>query len=125
MPFRIAIGPCKCQQPYSDELHSAACREIDRHRSAWGQRLPGDLAAVPIESFEPLEISGRAAIFGVHRHALDAGRTLIVFQIFIATWSRPTYFSVGSVGRFYAEGLLVDASGAVTMAPDEVMWGFR
>lgn len=125
MGFRIAIGPCKCQQPYGDGLQAAACEHIDRHLRAWQSRLPADLAAVPSELFEELEIDGQHATFGLHRRSLDAGRTLVVFQVFIDTWSRPTFLSFGRVGRLYAEGILVGADGGVSVAPDEVMWEFR
>jgi hypothetical protein len=83
------------------------------------------LPAVPSESFEDLDIEGHYATFGVHKHILEDRRTLVVFQVFVDTWSRPTFLSVRRVGRLYAEGILIGHDGAVDMAPDEIMWEFR
>lgn len=125
MSFRIAIGPCKCRQPYGDRLAVAACEQIERHLRAWRSRLPADLAAVPWESFEDFDIEGCFATFGLHKHALDHNRTLIVFQVFVHTWSRPTFLSFRRVGRLYAEGLLIGPDGDVQPASDDLMWDFR
>ena len=125
MGFRVALGPCSCRQPYGDSLGQTACELIDATLSAWRPRLPADLAAVPVESYEVHEIGGHAAVLGVHKHQLGDGGTLVVVHVFIHTWSRPTYLSFRQVGRMYAEGILVAAGGEVRTAPDELMWEFR
>ena len=125
MGFRIAIGPCSCRQPSSDSLGRTACGLIDATLSAWRPRLPADLAAVPVESYEVHEIDGCPAVLGVHKHQLADGGTLVIVHVFIHTWSRPTFLSFGQVGRLYAEGILVAAGGEVSTPPDELMWEFR
>jgi hypothetical protein len=125
MGFRVVIGPCECAEPFRDRIQAAACEQIQAHLRAWKARLPADLAAVPSELFEPFEIEGNHATFGLHKHAFEDGSTLIVFDVFVDTWRRPTVLSLGRVGRLYAEGIVVRPDGAVTTAPDEVMWEFR
>jgi hypothetical protein len=75
--------------------------------------------------YEDERVEGHTITFGTHKHALEAGHTLVVFQALVHTWTRPTYLSLGAVGRMYAEGLVVTASGAVERATDEVLWPFR
>jgi hypothetical protein len=125
MGFRVVIGPCECAEPFRDRIQAAACEQIQAHLRAWKARLPADLTAVPAESFEHLEIEGNHATFGLDKHSLEDGSTLIVFHIFVETWRRPTVLSFGRVGRLYAEGIVVRPHGDVTTAPDEVMWEFR
>ena len=72
-----------------------------------------------------VRVEGHVITFGTYKHALESGETLVVFQALVHTWSRPTFVSVGAVGRMYAEGLIVSATGTVRRAPDEVMWTFR
>lgn len=102
-----------------------ACGRIGAEMEAWRRRLPGDLGAVPIEASEVIDVSGRAATFTVIRRELSDGDTLVVFQVFVPTWSKPTFLSVGAVGRIYAEGLVIRRAGAIEAAPDELMWEFR
>ena len=79
--------------------------------------------AVP-DSREVTDVDGHRTLFGTLKHELPDG-TLVVFQAFVHTWSRPTYRSLGAVGRMYAEGLLIPSEGVVRTAPDELMWPFR
>ena len=125
MGFRIAIGPCSCRQPHADRLGRTACEMIEAALSAWRLRLPVDLRAVPVESYEVHEIERRAVVFGVHKHSLADGATLVLCHVFVHTWCRPTYLSFGQVGRLYADGLLVTADGLVSEAPEDLMWEFR
>ena len=56
---------------------------------------------------------------------MNAGGTLVVCQALVHTWSRPTFLSIGAVGRMYAEGLLLRHDGSVEPASDDLMWQFR
>lgn len=123
--FRIAIGRCDCRKPYGDPISAKACAVIDARLESWRKRLPADLAAVPAEAYEDERVEGHVITFGTHRHVLETGDTLLVFQALVHTWTRPTFLSLGAVGRMYAEGLLVSPRGTVERAPDEVMWPFR
>jgi hypothetical protein len=123
--FRIAIGRCDCRKPYRDSISAKACEAIDVRLESWRKRLPTDLASVPTEVYEDERVEGHGVTFGTHKHALETGDTLVVFQALVHTWVRPTFLSFGAVGRMYAEGFLVSPSGAVERAPDEVMWPFR
>ena len=125
MGFRIAIGHCGCGEPYRDQIEKVACSIITTLIASWESRLPAELAALPSEAYEEEQVEGLAITLGTHKHTLDDGDTLVVFQAFVRTWSRPTYLSIGAVGRMYAEGLLVSASGLVSSPPDDLMWGFR
>jgi hypothetical protein len=123
--LRIAIGRCECTKPYHDAMQSKACEAIDARLQSWLTRLPADLGAVPVEAYEDVRVEGHVITVGTQKHALESGETLVVFQALVHTWSRPTFLSVGAVGRIYAEGLIVSATGTVQRAPDEVMWTFR
>jgi hypothetical protein len=123
--FRLAIGRCDCTKPYRDPVTAKACKAIDIRLEGWRTRLPADLAAVPNEVYEDEEVEGHGITFGTHKHALPTGDTLVVVQALVHTWARPTFLSLGAVGRMYAEGLLVTPRGTVQRAPDQVMWLFR
>jgi hypothetical protein len=123
--FRIAIGRCNCAKPYRDRIQAKACEAIDARLQSWSSRLPADLAAVPVEAFEEMLLEGDSVTFGTHKHALESGDTLVVFQALVRTWAKPTFLGPTGVGRMYAEGLVVSPTGAVQRAPDEMMWPFR
>lgn len=125
MPFRIAIGECKCREPYRDRAEEIACELISRLIAEWRSRLPYDLRAVPAEVFDEQVVEGWPLTLGTHRVARDEGGDLVVFQVLVHTWRRPTFLSLSAVGRMYAEGLVVSESGDVSSAPDEEMWFYR
>ncbi|MGH9793726.1 MAG: hypothetical protein ACRD5G_03045 [Candidatus Acidiferrales bacterium] len=125
MSFRIAFGRCNCQEPYRDPIQAKACGAINLRLANWRARLPSDLAAVPTEAHEYELVEGHRITFGIHRHEMESGHTLVVFQALVHTWVWPTFLSLGAVGRVYAEGLLVSRAGSVQQAPDEMMWQFR
>lgn len=107
--FRMAIGRCNCAKPYRDALQAKACEAINLRLDIWQCRLPADLAAVPTETHEETLVEGHHITFGTYKHILKTGGTLVVFQALIHTWARPTFFSLGAVGRIYAEGLVVES----------------
>jgi hypothetical protein len=125
MAFRIALGRCDCRTSYRNAIDDRVCNTIQETLASWRSRLPDDIAAVPTESFEEQSIDGRHVTFGTFKLEKSPGRTLIVCQALIHTWWRPTFLSLGAVGRMYAEGLLVTNNGDVEPAPDDLMWKFR
>ena len=124
MTFRIAIGRCDCRPPYRNEAEESVCKTIRERLSRWRNRLPADLAAVPVQRFEEQIVEGRRVTFGTYKLQCGSGETLVVCQALLHTLWRPTYLSIGSVGRLYAEGLLIRDTNLET-APDEFMWQFR
>jgi hypothetical protein len=98
------------------------CKEL-REKLA-NLRAPDDLAAVPNEFSEEQIVEGRHVTFVTYKIGIRSGETLVVCQAFVHSWSRPTYLSLGAIGRLYAEGLLVK-DGRFEPAPDELMWQFR
>ena len=125
MTLRIAIGRCDCQAPYRNALEECVCKAIHARLTDWRSRLPADVVAVPTELFEEQIVEGCRVTFGTYKVGISRGRTLVVCQALVRTWSRPTYFSIGAVGRMYAEGLLLANDGNVEPAPDDLMWQFR
>ena len=125
MNVRMAFGTCRCDKPYRNSIQSKACEAIDARRETWLSRLPADLGAIPTEMYEDELVEGHWITFGTHKHVLDTGDTLVVFQALVHTWARPTFISLGAVGRMYAEGIRISASGTAERAPDELMWQFR
>jgi hypothetical protein len=125
MPLRIAIGPCKCVPPYRDAIDTLACEAITARLDTWRERLPGDLTAVPAEHYETIWLDGHRVTLSTSKHSSRHGDTLVVLGALVHTWSRPTYLTLGAVGRFYAEGLVISEDGSVEAAPDSLMWGFR
>ena len=125
MPFRIGIGSCSCRAAPKVVGDAEACEWITTQREEWRGRLPEDLSAVPENHQLELHAQGRLISASVHRHALPSGDAVVVWSAFVHTWSRPTYLSLGSVGRLFAEGLIITHAGDVQDAPDEAMWEFR
>ena len=125
MLFRIAIGECKCKEPFRDRAEEVACALIAELVARWRGRLPQDLGAIPIEAYEEHVVEGWLLTLGTHRVERAEKGSLVVFQALVHTWRRPTFISFGAIGRMYAEGLLVSENGVVTDALDEEIWGFR
>jgi hypothetical protein len=124
MKFRVAIGRCDCRPPYRSVADECVCKAIQERLASWRSRLPTDLAAVPIQLFEEQIVEGCRVTFGTYKLEPSDGETLVVCQALVHTWSRPTYLSIGAIGRLYAEGLLV-RDGQLEPAPEEFMWQFR
>jgi hypothetical protein len=125
MTLRIAIGRCDCQAPYRNTLEERVCKAIHGRLTEWRSRLPADVDAVPTELFEEQIIEACRVTFGIYKLVVSGAGTLVVCQALVRTWSRPTYLSIGGVGRMYAEGLLVTNDGNVEPASDYLMWQFR
>ena len=125
MAFRIAIGRCDCQAPYRDAVEESVCKAIHERLADWRGRLPADIAAIPSQLFEEQIVEGFQVTFGTYKLRASGGGTLVVCQALVHTWRRPTYVSIGAMGRMYAEGLLVTDGGNVEPASDDRMWPFR
>ena len=125
MKFRIAIGRCDCQPPYRNAVEECVCKAIHETLANWRSRLPGDVAAVPTELFEEQIDEGCRVTFATYKLGDSEAGTLVVRQALVHTWSRPTYLSIGAVGRLYAEGLLLTSDGNVQPVSDDLMWQFR
>jgi hypothetical protein len=125
MSFRIAIGQCNCQAPYRNGTEEFVCKAIHERLDIWRSCLPAEIGGIPIESFEEQLVDGHHVTFGTFRVGISTDKTLVVFQALVHTWSRPTFLSLGAVGRMYAEGLLITSDGRVEIAPNELMWQFR
>lgn len=123
--LRIAIGGCDCVKPYRDAVQAKACEALDARLEGWLARLPADLSAIPVEAYEEELVDGHRITFGTHRRMLGTGDTIVVLQALVHTWARPTYLALGSIGRIYAEGLVVSSTGGVQRAPESLMWEFR
>jgi len=98
---------------------------IEERLTQWQARLPADLDAVPREHYEAERVESHWLTLSTHRHELPDGDSLVAFGVLVHTWWRPTYISLGAIGRLFVEGLLVKDDGMVLEAPDEVMWEFR
>jgi hypothetical protein len=125
MTLRIAIGRCDCQAPYRNAVEESVCKAIHERLTDWRNRLPADVDAVPAELFEGQIVEGCRVTFGTYKLGVSGGGTLVVCQALVHTWSRPTYLSIGAVGRMYAEGLLVTKDGSLEPASDDLVWQFR
>lgn len=125
MSFRLAIGSCDCRTPYRNAIQQKACEVIATRLLDWRGRLPADLPSVPIEHFEVEHVEGHWITLATFKRPLDGDRTLVVCSALVHTWSRPTFLSIGAVGRIYAEGLVVCSERGITSAPDDIMWEFR
>jgi hypothetical protein len=49
---------------------------------------------------------------------------LVVEAALVHTWRRPTFITLGAIGRIFAEGLVV-SGGEVSDAPNELLWVYR
>lgn len=125
MNFRIAFGACDCSEPYADHLEEIACILVKSLLASWRERLPADLSSVPTEAYTEEIVEGHTMTIGAHRCETEGGDTPVVVQVLIHTWSKPTFFSLGAVGRTYAAGLIIASDGSITAAPDDELWDFR
>jgi len=69
-------------------------------------------------------VEGIHVTFATHRSVVGESRTLVVASALVHTWRRPTFISLGAVGRIFANGLVVSDDG-VSDAPDELLWAYR
>ncbi|HYE25962.1 MAG TPA: hypothetical protein VEG32_12270 [Clostridia bacterium] len=106
-------------------MDETVCTTIRQRLSDWKQRLPDDAVVIPTEAFEDTIVGGHHVTLGTYKLDVANGETLVVFQALVHTWSRPTFLSLGAVGRMYAEGLLLKEDGNVEPASDDLMWQFR
>jgi len=106
-------------------VEERVCKAIQERLANWRSRLPADVATVPTELFEEQFVDGYRVTFGTYKLKLSAAETLVVSQALIHTWSRPTFLSIGAVGRMYAAGLLLTSEGKVETAQDDLIWQFR
>jgi len=123
--FRIALGRCDCGKPYRDSIQELACGAVEARLDEWRRRLPADLGSVPTEHYETERVEGRWISFSTLKVSKEDGATLVVVAALVHTWSKPSFISLGAVGRLFAEGLVVAQDGSVNRAPDDVMWEFR
>jgi hypothetical protein len=127
MPFRIAIGSCRCadgvqsRNPLVRELCSRIVTCLEQLRSS----APEVLGNLPGSSTNLERISGRQATLTTYRDTLQSGDALIVVQGFLRSWRFPTYIGSAGVGYMYAEGILVGANGQITEPDEELVWPFR
>lgn len=124
MKFRIAIGRCSCTPPYRNAVEEQVCNKINDTLTSWRGRLPHDVAAFPEDAFDVI-VEKRRVTFATYKVDVGEGEILVVCQALVHTWNRPTFLSIGHVGRMYAEGLLLTGDGKVEAAPDNLMWQFR
>jgi hypothetical protein len=106
-------------------VEEAVCGSIRERLAAWHSRLPAEATTIPNEYHEEEMVGGRHVSFGTYKVEVSERGTLIVFQALVHTWSRPTFLSIGAVGRMYAEGLLLTKDGNIEPASDELLWQFR
>jgi hypothetical protein len=125
MPFKISLGECKCQKPYRQPPDAIACQVIEQRLAMWQASLPDGLGTIPREQQEDEIVEGHRLSIRTSKLEHESGEILVVIQALVHTWSRPTFLSFYAVGRMFAEGLLVPASGVPYRAPDDVMWEFR
>jgi hypothetical protein len=77
VPFRVAIGPCRCREPYG-ALQAKACNALDEQLAIWRGRLPSDLRAVPAEAHSQEWVDGYRITFSTYKQTSPSGDTLIV-----------------------------------------------
>ncbi len=106
-------------------MEEGVCKAIHERLASWSGRLPADIAAVPTELFEEHTVEGCRVTLATYKLEVSGGEMLVVCQALVHTWSRPTYLSIGAVGRLYAEGVLLTSDGSVEPASDSLMWQFR
>ena len=127
MPFRIAIGSCRCadgvqsKNPLARELCSRILARLQQLRTS----APEVLGNLPASSTNLERIVDSQAALTTYRDKLQSGEALIVVQGFLRSWRFPTYIGSAGVGYMYAEGILVDSAGRVTEPQEELLWPYR
>lgn len=127
MPFRIAIGSCRCA--VGVQSRNALVRELCSRIMARLEQLrsfaPEVLVSLPAYSSVFIRIDRRQALLATYRDELPSGEALIVVQGFLGSWRFPTYISSAGVGYMYVEGLVVDGNGRITEPDEDLLWPFR
>jgi hypothetical protein len=125
--FRIAIGGCSCadglksRDPRKRELCARILQRIERLKFL---TIDG-LAALPSTQSESERIDGRHVALTTFLERLSSGAIIIIVQGFLPSWRFPTYVGTRGVGHIVAEGLVIDPSGAIHDADDQLLWEFR
>lgn len=74
---------------------------------------------------EEIEVAGKKGILTIFKDKISEQKDLLVVQAFYPTWKFPNYFSIGRIGRVFAEGFFIELSGNVTEVEDADLWPYR
>lgn len=124
--FRIALGGASA---VGFEKMGSPDREICQRLLQLIERFKAikieDLRSLPGSEFTLEECAGEVVEFTVYKTDVPGGDFLVVVQAFFSTWRKPTFISLGRVGRIYAEGFVLDSNGISKQAPEEMLWPYR
>jgi hypothetical protein len=123
--LRIAIGRCSCRNKKVGRSAQATCIELLARLEKLRALHPNQLIELPESESEETTIDGSSVAFTTYRHALEGALTLVVVQALVQTLQWPTYFSAHRIGHVLADGLVVDRSGRIEIAPDNLLWAYR
>src|SRR5688572_1922458 len=105
MGLRLAFGSCSCNGRLTHAVDIAVCRALADRLQWWRETLPEGLNAIPRELFTEETVEGIHVTFGTHRSVVSDTETLVVESALVHTWRRPTFITLGAIGRIFANGL--------------------
>jgi hypothetical protein len=121
--FRISFGTGSCSGSRRNATLTGLCAEIRARLDRYAVLSQAQIDAVD-EQTEELRIAGKRAELTLFRQVIDAG-TLLVVQGYVPTFWFPTFIGSGGIGHVLAEGIVIDAEGQISPAPDHLMWEYR
>jgi hypothetical protein len=126
MGFRISLGKASCNVNHS---MPAGEQKVCEHVLFKLENLKGlsyqQLSSFPEEETEMREIDGKVAAFSTYKEILNEEKILVVVQAFYPTWRFPNYFSLNSIGKLFAEALVITKSGQFEEAPENLLYKYR
>lgn len=124
--FRIAFGSASCRDNKSKNPQvQEICRVVLEKTEALQNSDPVFLRSFPAEHSEILLLNNQEVLLTVFHEKLPEEKSLIVIQAHYATWRFPNFLSFSGVGKVFVEGLQIDSSGNIQIAPESLLRSYR
>ncbi len=122
MSFRISFGIASCRnhQTAKEPIRSICARVLERLEELKLLRHE-QLNAFADEDLGTERVRGEGFLLTIYRQKLEGGKILIVVQSFYPTLWFPNFISFDLIGKVYAEGFVVEPTGAFTEAPRQLI----
>ena len=100
----------------NEEINKIVSEKVHITIEALKNKEAQELRELPAETIEELEIADKKLTFCVYRDKLKNNETLIIAQC------KNTRFL--GYGKMFAEGIVINESGAIREAEEELMWEY-
>lgn len=124
--LRISVGSASCKS-YSgnDPSLLAICSAVSGKIQYLKSQNRDQLDRWRETEMGELIIGDKIGMIIVYKTSISEEKDVIVVQGFLPTWRSPNYFSLGRVGRIFAEGFYVDTDGRIEDVEEDDLWSYR